>query len=431
MPLLLALLILLISAAPAGAATRGISLGFFDDDFIGAGGAGWLDRARDLDAQIVRVPANWRTVAPARPADPRNPADPAYGWSAVDAAVDNARARGLDVLLTIESAPPWAEGAGRRRAAVPGSWKPSVPALAAFAEAVARRYSDRVSRFQVWNEPNLALYVSPQWVRRSGRWVAFAPGHYRAMLNAAYGAIKSVAPNSVVVTAGTAPYGDPRPGGERIMPVRFWRIAMSRAIRFDALAHHPYAVAGPRRRALNRDDAAIPDIRKLKRVVSRALRRGTALPRKSKRFWVTEISWDSRPPDPDGVPAARHARWLADSFFVLWKQGVDTITWFQIRDMPKTPTFADSNQSGVLLLDGTPKLAARAFAFPFACERAGSGTRVWLRAPAPGPLEIVTTGGRVVARVTAGGSRVVLRRIGTRSRLRAQQNGVSSLTCQV
>ena len=113
--ILLALLLLLAMAAPAGAATRGLEVGFTDDLFTSANAAdrGWsLDAARSSGASIVRINLFWRSVAPTRPAAPQDPADPAYRWANYDAGVRDAQARGLTVLLTITGAPPWAEGAG-------------------------------------------------------------------------------------------------------------------------------------------------------------------------------------------------------------------------------------------------------------------------------------------------------------------------------
>ena len=303
-------------------------------------------------------------MAPTQPASPRDPADPAYDWAAIDAAVAAARARGLRLLLSIDGAPRWAQGSGRPSSLYTTAWKPSARAAGYFAEALARRHPE-VREIQLFNEPNLDRYLAPQW--RRGK--PFAPVRYRKMLNAAYAGLRRAGTGARLVTAGTAPYGDPGRGGHRIMPVRFWRIVFRKTVRFDILAHHPYAIDGPRRRALNRDDVAIPDMRKLTRLTRDAVRRHKLLPRARKRFWVTEMSWDSRPPDPHGVPAARHARWLADAFFVLWKQGVDTVLWFQTRDQAPVPSYAATNQSGVFLRDGRPKPAARAFAFPFSCER--------------------------------------------------------------
>jgi hypothetical protein len=251
------------------------------------------------------------------------------------------------------------------------------------------------------------------------------------MLNAAFAGIRRASPDARLVTAGTAPFGDPVAGGRRTMPVRFWREVLRARVRFDILSHHPYGVGSPRRAAVNRDDASVPDVHKLTALVRGAVRRGTLLPRTGRRTWVTEVSWDSSPPDPDGVPAARHAAWLADALFVLWKQGVDTVAWFQIRDQEPDPSYAATNQSGIYLLDGTPKLAAQAFRFPFACERAGRGrVRVWTKAPAAGPVEVLD-GDRVVARLRAGSSRVVTARLRGAAGLRARAGGSTSLPCQI
>jgi len=139
---------------------------------------------------------------------------------------------------------------------------------------------------------------------------------------------------------------------------------------------------------VNADDATVADIHKLIRVVRAAVRAGRVLPRRRKRVWVTEVSWDSRPPDPQGVAAATQARWLEDSFFQLWKQGVDTITWFGVRDQRPVPSYADTYQSGVLFAGGSPKPAARAFRFPFVMSRAGTGAVAWGRAPGTGSVSI-------------------------------------------
>jgi hypothetical protein len=431
--LVLALLTaVLVLAPPAGAATRGLTLGFFDTDaFAGPEGGAWLDRARLQGGEMVRLSVNWRGITARRPAAPTDPADPAYRFEETDRQVSEALARGMTVLLSIEGAPDWAEEGRRPAGVTPGSYRPDAQALGAFAEAVARRYAGRVRDIQLWNEPNLSKYLAPQWVRQRGRTVAFAPVRYRAMLNAAFAGIRRGSPGARLVTAGTAPFGDLQPGGRRTMPVRFWREVLRGRVSFDTLSHHPYGVGSPRQEAVNRDDASVPDMHKLTALVRRAVRRGTLLPRTGRQTWVTEMSWDSSPPDPDGVPAARHAAWLADSLFVLWKQGVDTVAWFQIRDQAPVPSYAATNQSGIYLRDGRPKLSARAYRFPFACERAGRGrVRVWTKAPAAGPVEVLD-GDRVVARLQAPTSRVVTARLRGSAGLRGRAAGLTSLPCQV
>jgi hypothetical protein len=422
--LLLAALFALVLAAPAQAA-RPLTTGFFDEAF-GTADAARLDEAVASGAGIVRLTVTWSAVAPVKPRRQRDPADPVYRWGGVDAAVAAARARRLQVLLTVDRAPGWAEGGGRRAPQIlAGSWKPSPAAVGAFVEAVGRRYP-QVRFVQLWNEPNLAKYLAPQWSR--GRLAGAA--RYRQMLNAAFAGLRRAGRRARLVTGGTAPYGDPDPGGARVMPVRFWRGVLQRRVRFDILAHHPYAVRGPRAHALNSGDVAVPDMGKLTRLVRQGTRSGKVLPRGRKRFWVTEMSWDSSPPDPNGIPAARHAAWLADAFYVLWKQGVDSVFWFQVRDAAPVPTYDATHQSGIYLRDGTPKLAQRAFAFPFACRRAGSRTLVWTRAPARGPVEIRDAAGRVAGRLRAGADRIATGFVTGRGVLRARSAGTDSLPCR-
>jgi hypothetical protein len=205
-------------------------------------------------------------------------------------------------------------------------------------------------------------------------------------------------------------------------------------VRFDVLAHHPYSVGGPFRQALNDDDVSLPDLAKLRRPLRAAERAGRALPRGPKRLWVTELSWDSRPPDPDGVPALVHARWLAQAFYVLWRQGVGTVLWFQVRDQAPLPSYAATSQSGVLRRDGRPKPARRAFSFPFVARRGRDGwVRAWALAPAAGRLSIerrVATRWHLVSSGAVEHGQVVSRRIAVPrgARLRARVGDAVSLT---
>ena len=449
---------LVILAAPVAAqAARPLALGFLDGVFTAdAPERGpWLQRAADSGSDIVRIEIGWR--ASGRPADPRDPADPAYDFARADAAIVDATSRGLRVLASFTGAPTWAEGPGRPATAEAGTWKPDPAALQGYGAALARRYSGtfpdparpgrtlpRVDALQPWNEPNLDKYLAPQW--SAGK--PFAPAHYRRMLRAFADGVKSVRPSALVVSAGTAPFGDPSPGGHRIMPARFVRelLCLRRSkgrlrrasscparARFDVLAHHPYSVGRPTRRALNADDVSIPDIGKLTRLLRAAERLGTALPRTRHRMWVTEVSYDSSPPDPDGVPVARHARFLEQAFYLLWKQGVDTITWFQVRDQPPQPSYAASVQSGIYFADGRAKPARQAFRFPLVAQRDGrEALRVWGRAPVAGSVRIqrrVGAGWRLVRTVRATRHGTFAVRIATRSRmtLRARVGADTSL----
>jgi hypothetical protein len=411
------LAVLAAVACAASADARGLTLGFTDyEPFEGAENPVWYGRAHALGAGIVRLTARWSEIAPAARAglgDARDPAETAYRWQRLDTAVRGAAEHGLQVLVTVHSAPPWAEGPGRPSGARPGTWRPQPSAFAEFMEAAARRYSGtfpdpdrpgaalpRVRYWQPWNEPNLPTYMTPQWTgRRLGARPA-SPAWYRRMLNGAYARLKAVHADNYVVAAGTAPYGDPPQVINRMTPVRFMRellclrgASLERTrctgpAHFDAIDHHPYAVGSPTQHALLAENVAIPDLGKLTRIVRAARRARTVRPAGAKGVWVTELSWDSRPPDPDGVPESRRARWLQDAFHSLWRQGVSTICWFLLRDQPPTPSYHRTYQSGLYFIDGRSKRSAAAFRFPLVVWRAGRRVRVWGRSPASGPVTI-------------------------------------------
>ena len=97
--------------------------------------------ARAARADFVRLNLSWRGAALSEPANPTDPGAPEYDFSSTDAAVRDAAARDLDVLLTVTAAPNFAEGNGRPGNATPGTWKPDPEKFGKFAEAVAARYS--------------------------------------------------------------------------------------------------------------------------------------------------------------------------------------------------------------------------------------------------------------------------------------------------
>lgn len=447
--------VLTVAAVPAAqAAPSSFTTGFGDDAFLSPDtGLRDLafDRGRVVGAATVRIGFPWYAVAPATLAqgfDASDPADPGYRWATVDAAVRAASARGMRVVLTFTFAPAWAEGPGREPSAPRGAWKPDPAAYAAFLRAAAKRYSGAfpdplapgavlpgVRLWQLWNEPNLRTYIAPQFTSSGPA----SPEIYRRLLNAGYDAVKSVSAKNLVITAGTAPYGDLGNSG-RVPPARFVRdlLCVSSRLRpkrcpaparFDVLAHHPYAIGGPKRRALNPDDVSVPDMAKLTLPLDIAVRAKHVRPAGRKRVWVTEIGWDSAPPDPRGLSQAVHARWLAESLHLLWKQGVDTVLWLLVVDQQPEPSFGATRQSGVFLADGTPKAAATRFQFPFVAAREGRRTELWGKAGARGAVAIQRRKGRrwvTVARARARGSGVFRTTISRRRGLYRARAGAAT-----
>jgi hypothetical protein len=388
-------------------------------------------------------------VAPERPptaADAVNPSWSGYRWGNVDAEVSDALAAGIQPLLLVNNAPAWAEGPDRpkvSRKAPFGSWRPSAVDFGRFAQAAARRYP-AVRHWQAWNEPNLSNYLTPQWRRTRHGFAAESPQIYRRMLNAFYAGVKRVSAANVVVTGGTAPFGDLHRGDPRMPPAEFTRVllcvkgrAHPRAaahcpapVHFDALAHHPYPIGPPHRHAINADDVNIPDFGKLTRPLAVALRAGTVLPRRPKQVWATELSWDTSPPDPYGIPTRIQARYLEGAFYVLWRQGVDVALWFLMRDQAPDPSYASTLQSGIFLRGATleqdrPKPSYTAFRFPFTAYRERGIVHAWGIAPRTGAVSIDVRRKqrwKLLTRLHAGRDRIFTRVLhvpdGTRLRAR-------------
>ena len=365
-----------------------------------------FDSTVDARAGIIREHAFWRAIAATKPSDPRNPADPAYNWGRLDDTVRGARSHDLAVLLTITGAPNWAEGKNRPNNVNPGAWKPRPNALDDFAHAIAERYSGdflglpRVKHFQAWNEPTLDVHLAPQY--NGKRQVSAA--HYKRMLNAFYGGVKSVHDDNVVVTGGTAPYGEP-PGGDRTRPLTFWRKVLCLKDRrqlndsacpvkpkFDILAHHPINTSGgPRQSAINPNDASTPDLDKVRRTLRAAERHDNVFTPGRHPLWATELWWESDPPDGfEGIPLQKHARYIEEALYILWRDGARVVINLQLRDaaFDRNNPFGET-VTGVFFRNGDPKPAYTAFRFPFVTERQSrSRIRAWGKAPASGQLRI-------------------------------------------
>jgi hypothetical protein len=427
-------------AFPATAAAKqSLMTGFSDPDEYQTTDSAtrnlWFGRTADSGAGIVRLAIEWPTIVGAtRPADPTNPADPSYDFSSVDGAVRDAKARGLKVLLTINHAPVWAEGAGRPADAAPGTWKPNPQDLADFSRAVAARYTGNfdpdgvgtqpslpaVDYVEIWDEPNSSDWITPQFDGKN----ALSPDYYRTMLNTSYKAVKAVNPQMQVVTGGTDPYGDPPggpypPGSQRVRPVSFWeQLLCVRPVKgkkgkgkkgkastptkfvrtsgcsdramFDIFAHHPIdnTGGGPLQSGPNKDDASTPDLGRVVAVLRAAEKAGTTLPGKHP-VWVTEFWWDSKPPNTVGAPLATQARWVEQSMYLFWKAGASVAINFQIADATARANVHAGLQSGVYFTDGRAKPSLTAFRFPFVTDRINTKKlTAWGKAPEAGSLSI-------------------------------------------
>jgi len=216
------------------------------------------DRLAGSGAETVRAAIYWPQIQPNGPAD--------ANFSASDALVLDAAARGLEVLPVIQSSPGWAALHPDDPASPPRD-----PAdVARLLTALVTRYGPNgslwaehpeitrrpIRSWQIWNEPNMTRYwnVAP-----------WAPSYVK-MLKAAHKALKAADPKSETVLAG--------------LPNESWKALKSiydagARGSFDVVALHPYT--------------GLPkNVVRIVKIVRREMaRRGDArVP-----VWLTELSW--------------------------------------------------------------------------------------------------------------------------------------------
>jgi hypothetical protein len=159
-----------------------------------------------------------------------------YAWGELDAVVNAVHAAGLNLLLSVVSAPSF-------YTANRGHGMPKDPQkLGNFVAALIKHYQGKVQAIEIWNEQNLAV--------ENGGHVAVADaGHYVELLKAAYTRIKAVDP-SVYVIAGPPSSTGISKASVAIDDMTYYKAMYSYqggVIRdyFDAQAVHPGGSANP------------------------------------------------------------------------------------------------------------------------------------------------------------------------------------------
>jgi hypothetical protein len=376
-------------------------------------------------AQFVHIAIPWAAVAPGEEPhrwSPRDPADPNYTWTSVDLAVTEAAEAGVTPVLLVDGAPLWTQRC-RPPAVVKGVvltgrlCDPKPGMLADFAEAAARRYSGhfqglpRVRYWQGLNEPNLSLFLNPQF--KGGKPVS--PGLYRTLINAFYFAIKSVNRSNLVIAGGLGPIARP---SLTIGPMRFTRLLLCMAgradphptggncgggVHFDIFDIHPYTTGGPTHMG-GIDDVEMGDLPKLQALLSAADRAGRIKGRfRHTPLWIMEFSWDSKPPDPGGLAMGIEARWAAEALYRAWSAGVSHFFWYSLCDSAPDPSlpFSETLESGLYfrgetLAEDRPKRVLYAFRFPFVAFPDEDGFSFWGRTP-------TSAAGKVIIEIQDGG----------------------------
>jgi hypothetical protein len=364
-----------------------------------------LNELQSLGVDIVKVRVNWRVLAPSRRPSGYNGADPtAYGnrWTPYDELVAGAEARGLGILFQLGgSAPEWA---------TPGKSairNPNPAEFGKFVEAVGARYPS-VHMYSVWNEPNLASWLSPQV---SGG-VPQSPRIYRGLLNAASAGLgRSGHAGDQLLVGELLPFSrSSHNSSKKIRPIAFLRelacvdshyrpfrgnTARKRGCKGfkslpgTGLAYHPYTLSGgPKVKTPNKDDASIGDLGRLTKAIGRLRSRNRI--RSSWPIWITEFGFRSSPPDPFGSPIKKIPGYMGEAEYLAYKNGrVRSFAQYPLIDDPKGGGF----QSGLRFHNGKQKPGVfAAFQRPFFARQSGSRVELFggVRAATGGSVTLQT-----------------------------------------
>ncbi len=393
-----------------------------------------LDQLKSIGVDTIRVFVSWSSIAPnsdstSRPAfNAANPA--AYGpgvWDRYDELARSASRRGLGIIFTPTSpVPVWASQC-RGSVAARRTCSPDPAEFGRFVAALGTRYSGgyadengsgvlpRVSRWSVWNEPNVAIWLTPQYVFSGGRLVPVAAYRYRRLVYAAVAGLRGTGHGRDQIMAGeTGPIGHTggAPSTRPVATADFFRTlfcvtpsgaplrsaAVGCAGRYtqlgiNAVAHHPYIQGGskPPTTPARVDEITISSPLRLRKILADAARLHRI--RAGLPIYYTEYGFQTDPPDPTlGVPLALQPPFLDESLYMSYRDPrVHGLAQYLLRDDPGVAGF----QTGLQFVNGRPKPSFYDYRFPIFSSRHGVFVTVF------GQIRVAPTGARIPVLVQA------------------------------
>jgi hypothetical protein len=197
-----------ISSPPSSAPTSrlGISLGGDGSNWTAADLNRALDDMKAMGVKWLRHDQPWI----------QSSATAGINWTS-DRVVDAALLRGITPVVILWQFPSWAN-------------KDPVKFGDFCGKAAAHFSAKGVHHFEIWNEPNLFIFLNPVDVVL-----------YTKCLKAAYPAIKAADPNSVVISAGLSAENETQ-SGVRMKALDFLQAIYANGGKgyFDAVGFHPY-----------------------------------------------------------------------------------------------------------------------------------------------------------------------------------------------
>jgi hypothetical protein len=318
-------------------------------------GGRWIfPELRALRARVWIGSLSWAAVASQRPTQPTSPTDPAYAWpTELDAAVQAARAAGIEPVLYVNGFPSWSNG-GRDH-----TWAPKNPRdYGDFMAAAVARYPG-VRKWVAFAEPSHYVNFRPQ-----GGGGRRAPRLYAQLLDAAYGAMHAVRRNVIVIGGNVHPAGandETTTAPDTFL--RYMVLPNGRRPRMDMFGINPYTERALDMKLSHR--AGRVDFNDLDWLVRQLDR---YYPRKRLQLFIEEFGWNTEHAASGWlfvVSRRQQAARLTRAYRIAAGfPRMDTMCWFQLYDSPPSRAGAQwlNWTSGLRTAQGAKKPSWRAFA---------------------------------------------------------------------
>jgi hypothetical protein len=412
--ILMALALLAVCAPRAAASPTQLSIMQDDTELHTDRMDSRLDEMKALGTDVVKVRIPWRYIAPSGPTkpdgfDPTSASSyPQGAWDSYDSIIRGIVARHMRPYIAITGpAPDWADSHN-------DPLRPDPVEFGRFVQAVGQRYSgtfvgsngngytDPLQRlphvviWSLWNEPNLASWLKPQY---SGK-TPISPSVYRKLVYAMQDGLSASGHGSDTYLIGELlPFArSGRTGVTKVRPVTFLREMACLNSRYHALrgsaakkrgctgrfrklpgtgiAYHPYTYAGgPDVRQKNKDDASIGELSRIERAVD-ALSRKHRLVGGRLQLWITEFGFQSDPPDTFQSPIKKIPGFMGEAEWLAFRDR-RVLSYSQyplVDDALGTGTQKYAGfQSGLRFINGSAKKGAyQAYRMPFYVRKRSS-----------------------------------------------------------
>jgi hypothetical protein len=342
-----------LPVATAAAANR-MPIGFFDDVSFRYSPQRDvnLQSAADTGASVIHTNVSWPAIAPTKPATPLNGDDPAYQLGNLDDLVFQSGLFGMRVMINITGTPKWANGNQ-----TPNHMPKKVSDLTAFARMLATRYDGRhghgsVGLYSVWNEPNLQLFLTPQYAGKK----IVGPANYAKLYKAAYSGIKAGNRLAQVAIGETSARGRDKPlatASASVAPATFARLlSQVKGLKFTAWAHHPYPTSPnlPPLQKVRYPNVTLSTLPQFEKDLKKWFHRSVPV-------WITEYGHETKPGEPRGVSTSTQAKYAKQALSIAKADpNIQMFIWFTFRDSSGNPW-----QSGLEGPSGAHKPSYAAF----------------------------------------------------------------------